>query len=210
MLRVGLTGGLASGKSFVGKTLQDLGCHLILADDLGRKLLEPGQEVARAVVQEFGAEILRTDGAAPTIDRRRLAAIVFHDPKRLAQLNALVHPAVHAETRRLLEDYAQSHPRGIAVYEAAILVETGSYRDFAKVVLAVCRPEQQVERAMARDGSTRQEVLDRISRQMPLEEKMKYADYIVDTSGRKEATVEQVRKLYDALCRDNAGPINTL
>ena len=99
----------------------------------------------------------------------------------------------------MLEEYAAAHPHGIAVVEAAIMVETGSYREYAKLIVAVCGVEQQIERAMARDGITREEVLDRLSRQMPLEEKLKYADYVIDTSGPKENTHTQVRALYQSL-----------
>lgn len=198
MLRVGLTGGLASGKSFVGRSLADLGCYLIRADEVGHQVLEPSGEAYDAVVREFGAGILSPDG---TIDRRKLAALVFHDPVRLKKLNTLVHPPVRARTRRLLEEYEADHPHGIAVVEAAILVETGSYRDYARLILAVCGKQQQIERAMARDGLTREEVLDRLSRQMPLEEKIQYADYVIDTSGTKENTLAQTRVVYESLLR---------
>ena len=196
MLRVGLTGGLASGKSFVGETLRELDCYLIRADDLGHQVLAPDGEAYAGAVKEFGAEILREDR---TIDRRHLASIVFKDADRLAKLSALVHPAVQAHSARLLDDYEASHPRGIAVYEAAILIETGSYRDFAKLIVAVCKVEQQVERAMKRDGISREEALDRLNRQMPLKEKLKHADYVVDTSGTKAATRAQVHALYETL-----------
>jgi dephospho-CoA kinase len=202
MLRIGLTGGLASGKSFVGRSLADLGCYLIRADELGHRVLEPGGEAYEAAVREFGTGILNPD---QTIDRRRLAALVFHDPARLRKLNALVHPPVRARTRRLLEEYEAGHPRGIAVVEAAILVETGSYRDYARLILAVCGKEQQIERAMARDGLTREEVLDRLSRQMPLEEKIQYADYVIDTSGAKENTLAQTSAVYESLLSLNSG-----
>ena len=196
MLRVGLTGGLASGKSFVGRALADLGCYLIRADELGHQVLAPGGEAYGAVVREFGTGILNPDG---TMDRRRLGALVFHDPARLAKLNALVHPPVRARTRRLLEEYEAAHPHGIAVVEAAILIETGSYRDYARLILAVCGKEQQIERAMARDGLTREQVLDRLGRQMPLDEKIQYADYVIDTSGAKENTLAQTRAVYESL-----------
>ena len=196
MLRVGLTGGLASGKSFVGRALADLGCLLIQADELGHRVLEPGGEAYDGVVREFGPEIVGADGR---IDRPKLAALVFHDSPRLAALNALVHPPVWARERRLMEDYAAAHPHGIAVVEAAILVETGSYRNYAKLIVAVCSEEQQIERAMSRDGMTREQVLDRLSRQMPLAEKIKYADYVIDTSGAKESTLAQTRDVYQAL-----------
>jgi dephospho-CoA kinase len=196
MLRVGLTGGLASGKSFVGRALADLGCYLIRADELGHQVLEPGGEAYDAVLREFGTGILNPDG---TLDRRRLGALVFQDPARLAKLNALVHPPVRARTRRLLEEYEAAHPHGIAVVEAAILIETGSYRDYARLILAICGKEQQIERAMARDSLTREEVLDRLSRQMPLDEKIQYADYVIDTSGARENTLAQARAVYESL-----------
>jgi dephospho-CoA kinase len=196
MLRVGLTGGLASGKSFVGSALADLGCLLVRSDELGHQVLEPEGEAYEGAVREFGPDILTAEGK---IDRRKLAALVFHDPEQLAKLNALVHPPVRARTRQLLAAYAGDHPRGIAVVEAAILVETGSYRDYAKLIVAVCGRERQIERALARGGVTREEVLERLSRQMPLEEKVKYADYVIDTSGDKENTRAQVRELYASL-----------
>jgi dephospho-CoA kinase len=196
MLRVGLTGGLASGKSFVGRALAELGCLLIEADELGHRVLEPGGEAYDGVIREFGPGIVREDG---TIDRPKLAALVFHDTQRLAALNALVHPPVWARERRLMDDHATAHPHGIAVVEAAILVETGSYRHFAKLIVAVCSEEQQIERAMSRDGMTREQVLDRLNRQMPLAEKIKYADYVIDTSGAKESTLAQTRAVYQAL-----------
>jgi dephospho-CoA kinase len=199
MLRVGLTGGLASGKSFVGRALADLGCLLIQADELGHAVIEPGAEAYDGVVAEFGREILNPDR---TINRRRLAAEVFghpDSPERLERLNALVHPPVRARTQKLIEAFAAREPNGIAVSEAAILIETDSYRNYARLIVAVCREEQQMERAMARDHLTREEVLARMRRQMPLEEKAKYADYVVDTSGTKEHTLEQTRAVYQSL-----------
>ena len=196
MLKVGLTGGLASGKSFVGRSLADLGCFLIQADELGHQVIEPGGEAYQGVVTLFGKEILDSGGR---IDRRRLATHVFADPQQLAKLNALVHPPVKARERALAAEFAREHPNGIAVTEAAILVETGSYRDYDRLIVAVCRPEQQIERSMERDGLSREEVLHRLSRQMPLEEKVKYADFIIDTSGSKENTLQQVRTVYQSL-----------
>jgi dephospho-CoA kinase len=201
MLRVGLTGGLASGKSFVGRALAELGCLLIQADELGHRVLEPGGEAYDGAIREFGPGIVRADG---TIDRPKLAALVFHDSQRLAALNALVHPPVWARERRLLDEYAAAHPHGIAVVEAAILVETGSYRNYSKLIVAVCSEEQQIERAMSRDGMTREQVLDRLSRQMPLAEKIRYADFVIDTSGAKENTLAQTRAIHQALLALNA------
>lgn len=196
MLRVGLTGGLASGKSFVGRAFEALGCLVVKADELGHSVLEPGGEAFAATLREFGPGILGENGA---IDRKRLAAEVFGRPERLAALNAIVHPPVIRREEELIREFAAREPRGIAVVEAAILIETGSYKRFDKIVLAVCRPEQQVERAVDRDGLTPDEALARIARQMPLEEKMRYADYVVDTSGVKEDTLRQVKDVFERL-----------
>ena len=200
MIHIGLTGGLASGKSFVGRSLAELGCFLIQADELGHQVIEPGGEAYASVVALFGPEILNPDGK---IDRRRLAARVFSDPADLAKLNALVHPPVKARERALAAEFAREHPDGIAVTEAAILVETGSYKDYDRLIVAVCRPEQQIARAMERDGVSREEVLNRLRRQMPLEDKVKHADFVIDTSGSKENTLQQVRAVYESLRRLN-------
>ena len=196
MLRVGLTGGLASGKSFVGHALADLGCLLIQADELGRRVLEQGGETYDHVIAAFGKDIVDPDGR---INRRRLAKIVFADPQELARLNALVHPRVKERERDLAAGYAREHPDGIAVTEAAILIETGSYKEYDRLIVVVCRPEQQIERSMERDGVSREEVLNRLRRQMPLEDKVKYADFVIDTSGSKENTLQQVRTVYESL-----------
>lgn len=196
MLKVGLTGGLATGKSFVGAALAEMGCHLIKADELGHQVLLPGGEAYDGVVREFGAGILNPDG---TIDRKRLAAEVFDNPERLAALNRLVHPPVIRREEEFVAQLAAREPGAIAVVEAAILIETGSYKRFDAIILAVCGEQQQVERAVLRDGSDPEEVRARIRRQMPLDEKRKYATYIIDTSGSKEDTLRQTRAVYNLL-----------
>jgi dephospho-CoA kinase len=196
MLRVGLTGGLASGKSFVGRTLAELGCHLIQSDELGHQVLRPGGAAYDAVVREFGTGILAPD---ETIDRRKLATEVFDKPERLMFLNSLIHPPVIHMQEELIAQAEAADPEGIAVVEAAILIETGSYQRFDKLILAFCDDEQQIERAIRRDHMTREEALSRLRRQMPLTEKRKYADYVVDTSGTKEQTVLQTQQIYNSL-----------
>jgi dephospho-CoA kinase len=196
MLRVGLTGGLASGKSFVAQELAGLGCRLIRADELGHQVLDPQGECYHAVIREFGRGILKADGS---IDRRRLAQLVFGDPGRLARLNSIVHPAVIAREEALMRQYEAEDPRGIAVVEAAILIETGSYKRFDKLILAVCPETQQVQRAMARDGISEAEARRRLERQMPLRDKLPYADYVIDTSGEKEETLRRARAVYESL-----------
>ena len=197
MLRVGLTGGLACGKTFVGEALASMGCLLIQADELGHEALSPGGEAYGAVIAEFGKEIV--DGTA--IDRKALAAQVFGNPERLARLNALVHPAVFRREEELIAEYAERTPDGIAVVEAAILIETGSYKKFDKLILVTCTEEQQVERAMRRQGALEADARARLSRQMPLSEKRKYADFVIDTSGEKEDTLRQTRAVYETLRR---------
>jgi len=196
MLTVGLTGGLACGKSFVGEELARLGCFLIQADEIGHEVLAPGGEAYGGVVAEFGREILARDGQ---IDRRALAARVFGSPDRLNKLNSLVHPAVFRREEELLGQFREREPHGIAVLEAAILIETGTYKRLDKLILVTCAEEQQVERALRREGAMESDVRARLSRQMPLEEKRKYADFVVDTSGTKEDTLRQTRAVYQAL-----------
>lgn len=198
MLKVGLTGGLACGKTFVGEELQRLGCLLIEADELGHAVLEPGGEAYAGVVREFGPGILTADGH---IDRAALAAQAFGDPERLARLNALVHPPVVLREKELIARYAAGHPDGIAVVEAAILIEAGARGRFDKMIVVTCGEEQQVERAMRRPGAVEAGVRARLGRQMPLEEKRKFADFVINTNGEKEDTLRQTRAVYEALRR---------
>jgi dephospho-CoA kinase len=196
MLKVGLTGGLACGKSFVGDLLVELGCSLIQADELGHQVLAPGGEAYDAVIGEFGSDIVNGGGQ---IDRNVLASLVFNAPERLARLNALVHPPVLRREEALAAGYAAREPHGVLVVEAAILIETGSYKRFDRIILVTCREDQQVERAMRREGSTEADVRARLRRQMPLDEKRKFAHFVIDTSGEKEDTVRQTRAVYLAL-----------
>ncbi len=198
MLKVGLTGGIACGKSFVGEALASYGCLVIQADDLGHEVLLRGGAAYEPVVREFGTEILTAEGA---IDRRKLAARVFGDAEQLARLNALVHPAVTRREEELMAEFAGREPQGIAVVEAAILIETGSYKRFDKLILTACGEDQQVTRALRREGALESDVRARIARQMPLAQKRKFADFVIDTSGEKADTLRQTRAVYDTLRR---------
>jgi dephospho-CoA kinase len=151
------------------------------------------------VVREFGSTILAEDGE---IDRHLLAAQVFCNPERLARLNALVHPAVFQRQADLIAEFAANNADGIAVVEAAILIETGSYKRYDRLILVTCREEQQVERAIRRPGALESDVRARIARQMPLEEKRKYADFVIDTSGEKEDTLRQTAEVWEELKQD--------
>jgi dephospho-CoA kinase len=150
------------------------------------------------VVREFGSEIL---GAGGKIDRRALAAQVFGTPERLEVLNRLVHPPVFRREDELIAEFAAREPHGIAVVEAAILIETGSYRRYDRIILVTCREEQQVERALRRAGASEADVRARLSRQMSLEEKRKHADFVIDTSGEKAETVRQTCAVFQELRR---------
>jgi dephospho-CoA kinase len=196
MLTVGLTGGLATGKSFVSAALADLGCKVIRADVLGHEVLERGAEAYELAIAEFGREILNPDG---TIDRHRLASIVFPAPDRLAKLTSLVHPAVIRREEELIREAVAADPQVIVIVEAAILVETGSYKRFDRVVVTVCDRETQIQRALGRGGLTRQEVEERISRQLPADKLRRVANYVIDTSGTEENTQAQVLELHRVL-----------
>lgn len=199
MLRVGLTGGLATGKSLVGDALVNLGCHLLQADQVGHAVLAPDGEAYAAVIAQFGAGIVDPDGV---INRKRLAEIVFGDPAQLTRLNALVHPAVFARQEAWFAEIAAREPKAVAIVEAAIMVETGSFRRYDRIILTVCREEQQIARAMARDGLTEVQVRERIARQLPESEKRKKANYVIDTSGTLDQTLEQTAQVCAILKRN--------
>ncbi len=196
MLKVGLTGGYATGKTLVASELERLGCHLIFADQLGHAVLQPGGAAYEPTLQLFGRDILAPDS---TIDRKKLAAIVFNSPEQLASLNAIVHPAVFDLEEQMFADFERSDPAGIVVVEAAILIETGRYSHFDKLIVTTCKQETQIVRGMHRDGTTREAVLARLSKQLSLEEKNRFANFVIDTSGSKEETVRQVQNVFSAL-----------
>jgi len=196
VLKVGLTGGLATGKSHVAARLWELGCRVLSADVLGHQVLLPGGEAYNDVVREFGAAIADPDGR---IDRRKLAAEVFDRPERLDKLNSLVHPHVIRREEAWLAGIGMAEPRAIAVVEAAILIETGSYKRFDRLILTVCPEEVQVRRHMERSGETEAQARARLARQMPLDAKRPFADYVIDTAGAREETDRQVRDVFRQL-----------
>ncbi len=191
MLRVGLTGGMGCGKSTVAAMMRALGCHVIEADPLAHKLIEPGQPAFQEVVRAFGADILHSDGH---VDRSKLGAIVFADMDKLLRLNAIVHPRVLKELERLFSEYAVTNPQGVAVIEAALLIEAGYVKHLDRLGGAWGKPEQQMERLLAR-GMSREQIEQRFAAQMPLEEKRRRADDVVDCSVPLEETRAQVERL---------------
>lgn len=196
MLKVGLTGGIACGKTYVTSLLRELGCEVTDADQIARAVVEPGQPAYHDIVQEFGPENLQADG---TIDRAKLSAIIFSDATRRAKMNAIVHPRVHEAQSRWIAEVAQRNPAAIVVVDAALMIESGGYKRFDKLIVVYCTPEIQLERLIARNQLSHEEAVKRIAAQMPSAEKLTYADYAIDTSGGFESTRQQVIALHTEL-----------
>lgn len=191
MLRLGITGGIASGKSVVSQMLRDLGFPVLDADSLGHELMEPATPAFGEIVEEFGGEILDGSGR---IDRKKLGAAVFADAVKLAHLNAILHPRVEQEMARRFAELEKRGTTDAAFVEAALLVEAGYEKRLDGLVVAWCKPLQQIERLLAR-GMSEEEARRRISTQMPVEEKLKYATEKIDCSGTMDETLRQVEAL---------------
>jgi dephospho-CoA kinase len=196
MLKIGLTGGYATGKSFVARQLESLGCLVLYSDKLGHQVLQPGGPAYAPTLELFGESILNPDR---TINRKALGAIVFANPELLQQLNSIVHPAVYQIQDEALAQFQVTNPHGIAVVEAAILIENGTYRHYERLIVTTCDPEIQITRGMERDHLSREEILSRLARQMPAAEKTRFAHYVVDTNGTPEQTVQQVHRIHAEL-----------
>lgn len=198
MLRVGLTGSIGVGKTFVAGVLAELGCHVSDADQAAREAVAPGSRGLSAVVGAFGEGITQIDG---TLDRRQLGAIIFADRSKRELLNSILHPYIIAFQDEQLRQWAAVDPNGIAVVDAALMIESGGFKRFDKLIVVHCRPEVQIERLMARDNLTREEAQKRIDTQMPQEAKQKFADYLIDTSEGFESTRKRTGEVYEELCR---------
>jgi dephospho-CoA kinase len=197
MLKVGLTGGLGCGKSFVAEELERLGCRVIHADRLGHEVLMPEGPAYGPVVELFGTAVLRADGE---IDRARLASIVFEDSEKLVQLNAIVHPAVRQRENEIFASIAREDRHAIAVLEAAILIENNSYRDYDKLIVVWCDPGLQVERAMERDPHADSvTVAARLANQIPVLDKRRYGDFLIETNGTIGDTLRQTQEVFAEL-----------
>ncbi|HKU73573.1 MAG TPA: dephospho-CoA kinase [Pyrinomonadaceae bacterium] len=198
MLRVGLTGSIGVGKSFVGSVFVELGCRLLDADQTAREVVMPGTAGLKALTETFGEEILNTDG---TLDRKRLGALIFADQSERERLNHILHPFIIARQDEILNEWEREDPDGIGIVDAALMIESGGYKRFDKLIVVHCRPEVQLERLMLRDKLSRVEALRRINSQMPQEEKQKYADYLIDTSDGFELTRSRIVEVYNQLIR---------
>ncbi|MGO8732894.1 MAG: dephospho-CoA kinase [Terriglobia bacterium] len=194
----GLTGGIASGKSTVARFLEALGAKVIDADRVGHELLQSSNPIHHKVVAHFGQEILEPGGE---IDRGRLGSIVFTDPQKLSDLNSILHPSLIARVEELTEELRSRHPRAVILVDAALIYEAGIADCFAKILVAWCRPEQQIERLMAKTGLSPEDALRRRASQISPEEKRRRADYVIDCSGSLEETRAQVEALYPEIKR---------
>ena len=196
MLKVGLTGSIAVGKSFVCDVFRELGCHVLDADKTAREVVEPGTDGLLQVVTEFGKDILTDDGE---LDRKKLGAIVFGDEEKRQLLNSIVHPLVIDAQDRWIEAFQKIDPDGIAVIDAALMIESGGYKRFDKLIVVWCEPAIQLKRLMLRDNLTEIDAKKRIDAQMPQDAKKQFADYLIDTSGGFDETRKQTIDVFQEL-----------
>ena len=198
MLIVGLTGGVASGKSTVSKVFKEEGAYLIDADRIARELVQPHTSAWHELLRVFGEEILQPDGS---VHRKRLAALVFAHPEKRAVLNRLLHPRIKEETQRRLEEIGRRDPGAIVVIDAALLVETGSYREVDWLIVVQSSKARQIERLEGRDGMSREEAERIVAAQLPLEAKLKVADIVFSNDGTIEETRRRAKELFQELRR---------
>jgi dephospho-CoA kinase len=196
MTLVGLTGGIASGKSLVARVFKDLGAHIIDADRIVHDLLEPGQQTFQEVLDHFGQEILLPNDG---IDRRKLGEIVFNNAEKRAWLNSCLHPRVFHVYTTQVQQLRRWQPDSIIVFDAALLIETGYHRNMDRTVVVYADVEQQIERLMLRDHLSREQALSRIASQMPLSEKRGHVDHVIDNTGTRADTERQAHELFNRL-----------
>lgn len=199
ILRVALTGGIACGKSISAEILENLGCYIHHSDQAAHKLMQPRSPAWEKIVNHFGKKILNTD---QTINRKYLGEILFRDDKERTYVNRIIHPLVLQEKKKKVAQLEKKSRYKIFVSEAALTIESGFSGYFHKIVAAYCPPSIQLERLMKRDGISSNEAKKKIAAQMPVDEKKQYADYVIDTSGSIESTIEQTEKVFRYLMMD--------
>ncbi len=192
-LLAGLTGGMGSGKSLAAKFLQELGAHLIDADAVCRTLLEPKKPAWTEAVDLFGQQAIKVDG---TLDREKIAEIIFSDPDKKKALENILHPRVFAEERRIFQNIRECEKDALVIVNAPLLIESGNYKKMDKVVVISCDEEVQVRRVIAKGVFTAEDARKRIKSQMGLKEKLRFADYILENNTTVEAFKIRVANLY--------------
>ena len=195
-LLVGLTGGIATGKSTVAKMLRELGCVIIDADVLAREVVEPGEPAYEDIVAAFGSDVIQANGS---LDRKRLGAIVFADAARRKRLEAMTHPRIRERFARRLQELTEQGFAGLVFFDAAVMIESGNYRNMDRLVVVATDEATQRERLQGRDGIGADEAARRMASQMPVAEKAKLADHVIDNSVDRAATERQVRRVHEAL-----------
>lgn len=196
MLKIGLTGSVAVGKSFVCECLRGLGCHVLDADKTSRETVAKGTEGLAEIVSKFGDHVLQPDGE---LDRKKMGTIVFADEGKRQLLNSIIHPRVIEAQNNWIAEVEKNDPKGIAVIDAALMIESGGYQRFDKLIVVWCEPAIQLQRLMARDGFDENTAKMRIAAQMPQDEKKRFADHLIDTSSGFDETREQVERLISQL-----------
>lgn len=196
MLKVGLTGSIAVGKTFVCAVFRELGCHVLDADKVARDVVESGTPGLKRIVEEFGEDILADDGR---LDRIKMAGIVFADEERRLLLNSIIHPLVFEVQDRWLSEREVENPNGIAIVDAALMIESGGYKRFDQLIVVWCEPDIQLQRLKDRNRLPEAEARKRIASQMPQSEKKRYADHLIDTSKGFDYTRRQVREVFEKL-----------
>jgi dephospho-CoA kinase len=192
MLRVGLTGSIAVGKSFVCSVLREAGCPVLDADVSARDVVAKGTDGLEEIVRHFGPQILTDDGE---LDRKKMGSIVFADAEKRALLNSIIHPRVFALQDAWIKRVESADPHGLAVIDAALMIESGGYKRFGKIIVVWCEPAIQLSRLMARDNLSESDARQRIAAQMPQEEKKRFADHLIDTSNGFDDTRRQTLEL---------------
>jgi dephospho-CoA kinase len=196
MLKVGLTGSIAVGKSYVCEVLRELGAFVLDADQTAREVVAAGSRGIALIEEKFGREVLLETGE---LDRAKMGALVFADEAKRQLLNSIVHPLVFEAQNEWLAEKEKEDPRGIAVIDAALMIESGGYKRFTKLIVVWCEPEIQLQRLMLRNNLSEAEALKRINSQMAQEEKKRYADFLIDTSGGFESARRQTIEVFERL-----------
>jgi dephospho-CoA kinase len=196
MLKVGLTGSIATGKSYVCEVFRELGCHLIDADQTARDVVRAGTPGLATVISEFGGDVITPEGE---LDRAKMAAIVFADESKRLLLNSIIHPLVFEAQNKWLADRESNDPDGIAIVDAALMIESGGYKRFNRLIVVWCDPAIQLQRLKLRDDLPETDAKKRIAAQMPQEEKKRYADFLIDTSNGYDDTRQQVGEVFEKL-----------
>ncbi len=196
MLKVGLTGSIAVGKSYVCEVLRELGAFVLDADQTAREVVVPGSKGLAIIVEKFGKGVLLESGE---LDRVKTSALIFADKAKREMMNSIIHPLIFEAQNEWLIEKEKENPRGLAVIDAALMIESGGYKRFTKLIVVWCEPKIQLQRLMLRNNLSEAEALKRIKAQMPQEEKKRYADFLIDTTDGFENTKRQTIEVFEQL-----------